>query len=154
MSFVVIRSCTPNSEVHMGLQYMHTMLYQTKTNVCLGPQLSNQISQVTLNDTRNVSNSTAVVQYAERPYMTCSFQVMHVRMYKWLVGKRLQCMLGAIIRLSYVASSSNINSAHLQEQSSHLICRTSVYNLQFSNYKCKYIQKVVSERGCNECLEP
>ena len=57
------------------LRYMYTVLYQRMTNACLGPQyLSRQIPHATLNHTRNVSDSRAVVQYAERSYTTCSFQ--------------------------------------------------------------------------------
>ena len=60
--FLVMRSCTPNSKICMGLQDTHE-------------KLSSRISHVTLNYTRNVSDSRAVVQYAERPYMTYSFHV-------------------------------------------------------------------------------
>ena len=58
-----------------GLQNTHTMLYQRTTDACLGPQLSSQIFHATLNHTRNVSDSGAVVRYTERPYMTCSFKL-------------------------------------------------------------------------------
>ena len=35
-----------------------------------------QISSATLNHTKNVSNNVSVIQYAERPHITWSFQVM------------------------------------------------------------------------------
>ena len=38
--------------------------------------------------TRNISDSREVIQYAERPYMTCSFQVIHVSMHKTLNWKK------------------------------------------------------------------
>ena len=78
--FVVMHSCTPNSDACTGLQYTHTILYQRTTNACLSgaPQFSSWSSLATLNHTRNVLDSRAVVQYAEHPYIICSFQVMHV----------------------------------------------------------------------------
>ena len=56
---------------------------------------------------KNVSNSRAVIQYAERPYITCSFQLMHVRRHKWLIRKKLRWVFGTITHQSYFASSSN-----------------------------------------------
>ena len=41
---------------------------------------------------------------------------------------------------------------------SHLICRTSIYHVQFSSYACKYmyahIYNDILERDSNACLEP
>ena len=48
--------CVPNS-----LQYMHTSFYQRMTNACLWPQLSSWISLATVNHTRNVPDSRAVI---------------------------------------------------------------------------------------------
>ena len=56
---------------------------------------------------KNVSDSRVVVQYAERPYINCSFQVMHVRMHEWPIGMKLRFVFGAIIHQSYLTSSSN-----------------------------------------------
>ena len=53
-----------------------TMLYQETTNMCLGPLFSSWISHATLNHTRNVSNSRAVVRYAECPRTSCSSKVV------------------------------------------------------------------------------
>ena len=94
------------SDVCTGLQYMHTMLYQRTTDACW-------ISHATLNYSRNVSDSRAVVPYAERPYITCSFQAMHVSTHKWLIRKTLHCIFGAITRQSYFTSSSNTENSHL-----------------------------------------
>ena len=66
----------PNSDVFTGLQYMHTMLYQRMNDAYLGRWPSGQISHAILNHAKNVSDDIAVVQYAERPHMTGSFQVM------------------------------------------------------------------------------
>ena len=41
------------------------------------------------------------------PDMTCSFQVMHVSMHKWCIGKRLRRVLRVITCHFYLASSSN-----------------------------------------------
>ena len=55
--------------------YTHTMLYQRTTGECLIPKLFSQISHATLSRTSNVSNSTAVFQYAIHPYTTCIFHI-------------------------------------------------------------------------------
>ena len=101
----------------------------------------------------DLSDNRAVVRYAERPYTTCSFQVMCVNMHKWLIRKRLQCMFGAITHQLYLICSSYTKNRYLQQWSSHLICRMSVYNLQFFSYECKYTQNVLKS-GCNPYLEP
>ena len=49
------------------------------------------VMHFTLNHTRNISDSRAVVRYAEHPYVTHSFQVMRESMHKWVIGKTLMC---------------------------------------------------------------
>ena len=56
---------------------MHAVLYHRTTNACPGPYLSSWISNATLDHTRNVSDSRAVVRYADYLYMTHSFQVIY-----------------------------------------------------------------------------
>ena len=133
MSFVVMCSCTPTSDVSKGLQYTLTMLYQRRTDACLGLQLYSQISHATLNHTMNISDSRAGVRYAECPHKTC----MCVRnlTYKCLIGKTLRCIFGVVTYQSYLTSSINTENRHLRVQSCRSICAASVYDLQFSGYE-------------------
>ena len=114
VSFVLMRSCAPNSNVFTGLQYMHTNLYQRMTDVCLGQQGCSWISLATLNHTRNAFDSIALVWYAEHPYINCSFQVMRVRTNKWLTGKKHWWVFGAITHQLYLASSCYTENRHLR----------------------------------------
>ena len=97
---------------------------------------------------KDVSDSRVVIRYAEHPYMTCSFPIMHVSMHKWLIRKRLRCVFGAIACQLYLIYSSNTENRHLRQYSGRSICRTSIYDLQFfelcvSMHKMSYQKQVV-----------
>ena len=110
----------------MGLQYMHTMLYQRTTDAYRVLQLSSWISHATLTHTRNVSGSRAVVSICRMPIQDCSFQVLCVSTHKLLIRNRLLCMFGDITRQPYLTSSSDTENRHIRQQSSHGLCRTSI----------------------------
>ena len=107
VSFVVMRGCTPNSDVGLYGLSVCTMLYQVKENDrCVSWVISLSIDNIkiwvfhtTSNYTRNLSDSREVIHYAERPHTTCSFQVVHACKYAqghqfWTqLNKRVRCLI-------------------------------------------------------------
>ena len=81
-------SCAPNSDIC------------TENNGGMSGALALQsdLSCNSINHTKNVSDSRAVVHYAERPYATST--------HKWLIRKRLRCVFGTITHESFLACSS------------------------------------------------
>ena len=73
--FFVIHSCTPNRIVCIGLQCTHDNV-ASKNDWCMSGTFYLQyvLSYIFINHTRNVFNSRLVIQGAECPYTTCSFQ--------------------------------------------------------------------------------
>ena len=79
VSFVVIHSCAPNSDVCTGLQYTHNNVVSENDRGMSGAiPLQSYLLCNSINHTRDDSDSRAAIWYAVCPYTTCSFQVMHV----------------------------------------------------------------------------
>ena len=73
VSFVVMFSCAPNSDI-----YIYTGMWYI---------LFSRITHATLRHTKNVSDSRTVIRYAELPYMTSGLQVMCVSTHKLLIRR-------------------------------------------------------------------
>ena len=136
-------SCARNGDLCMGLQYMHTTLYQRMTDACLEPKLPSWISLTTLNYTRYVPESRTVIWTAERPYITCSFQVMCVSTHKWLIGKNCNKRLEPELfkHISHLALPQKIDISNCRAviqyvPCSYTSCSFGVRSVHVSTHKC------------------
>ena len=112
--------------------YAHNVVSENDCDVCLGLYLFLQISPATLIYNTNVSNSTAVLLYVQHPYMTCSFQVIHVSILKMTYQKETAMHVWNRTYRSQPTCNSNLVKEHLSQQSSCLVCTMFIYALQFS----------------------
>ena len=100
----------------------------------------------------NISDSRAVLRYAERPYTTCSFRVMRVSTQYGLSERDCDVCLEPYltIRISHPALEQKIEISDSRAvvryvQRPYTTCSFRVMS--------KYAQNVVSERGFDACSD-
>ena len=70
MSFVVRRSCVPNSDVYIYRLAVYTPNVVSENDRCVSWAVALQLDpSATLNDTKDVFDNVGVIQYAERPHI-------------------------------------------------------------------------------------
>ena len=86
-------------------KYVQNVVSERDCQACLEPYLIDHITDTTLIQKKDISQSGAVVQYVERSYKTYSFRVMRVGTHKMAYGKETKIRVEAITHRSQLAYS-------------------------------------------------